>query len=169
MRVGERITFDRGFDAIWLCRANPDAPTALAFHRSEPRQGARSRRTRVSYETSCPRREALQEFFVGLRNRPACTTQGLDADMIRAGIPMGPKTRADRLVIAPRHDGIDEAVGTAIGKIRVAKAETLPILEVVRQRHVDREGRPRSGPCLGGGRFSPNHLLRAQRPAPFPG
>src|SRR5438105_195898 len=80
------------------------------------------------YERSCRRREALQELFVGLGQRLAWTAQGLDTDMIRAGIPMGPKTRADRLVIAPGHDGIDQAVGTAIGKIRLGKAEALPIL-----------------------------------------
>ena len=66
--------------------------------------------------------------------------------MVRAAIPMGLETRADRLVIAPGHDGIHEAVGTAIGKIRVRKAETLPIVEVVRQRQVNCEARPRFGP-----------------------
>src|SRR6202022_2683338 len=62
----------------------------------------------------------------------------------------------------PGHDSVNEAIRTAIGKIRVGKAETLPIVEVVRQRKVYFQARPCLGPCLGWVGFGQNHLLGAE-------
>ena len=60
-------------------------------------------------ETSRPGSEAPQDFFVGLR-RPADTAQGLNADMVRASIPMRLESSPYRLVIAPGHDSVNEAI-----------------------------------------------------------
>src|SRR5260221_9601876 len=63
-----------------------------------------------------------QQLFVG-PTRPV-RVDGLDADMVGAGVPMFLDPLADRRLVTPSHIGVDKPVGTAAIQI-VAKAEPL--------------------------------------------
>ena len=57
----------------------------------------------------------------------------LDADVVGAGVEVRLHTGRDGGLVAPRDEGINEAVAAAVGEIVLAEAEPQPVVHVVRQ------------------------------------
>ena len=139
--------------------------------------GGRRRRTVLDAERS--RAPAAPSSFAARRpGRPTTASSrraGARARHCSAGTSRGPGARActhtwsapaskwartrshDRVLVAPRHDGVDQPVAAAVGEVVVAEAEAAQIVLVVGQADVHRRcGPARSrGPGPGRSRAAP--------------
>src|SRR5262249_25628857 len=93
----------------------------------------------------------------------AFRVERLDAHVIGAGGEMGVDPRADRFLIAPGDDRVDEAVGAAAGKVALPEAEPAPAIDVVLEQHVGRERGARAAAGAGRVGLEQHHLLDAQK------
>src|SRR4051795_8555159 len=65
------------------------------------------------------------------RYRAEVLDEHLDADVVGAGVVVGPHPRHDGVEIAPRHDGVDQPVAAAVDDVFVGEAHPLQVVGVV--------------------------------------
>ena len=77
--------------------------------------------------------------------------EGLDANMVRAGIEVLSYAISDSVRFAPGHDRIDESVASSSGQILVSEPEPAEVVGVVREGEIARGECPGRlvAPCLG--------------------
>ena len=74
----------------------------------------------------------------GAGERGGISEQHLHTHVICACVVVRADALGDRVRIAPRDDGVDEAVGAGGGQVGVSEAEAAQVVRVVRQREVAR-------------------------------
>ena len=79
-----------------------------------------------------PRRQQSEQTLVRQRR----LADGLDADMVRTGAPVLVDAGTDRLFVAPDYHGVDQPIGSAAGKVRVAETQPPPVVDVIGQAQI---------------------------------
>jgi hypothetical protein len=82
--------------------------------------------------------------------------------VIGARVEVGLDAVADHLLVAPRHDRIDEPVAAAVLEVGVGEAEPREVVAVVGQAEIDQHVLARDRARLRGVALEQHHLLRAQ-------
>ena len=75
--------------------------------------------------------------------------------------PVGTDTLANRRVVADDHR-VDQAIGAAIGEVRIGEAKPPPVVAVIRQAQIERQRAARS-PRLCRVGFSYEHLFDTEQ------
>ena len=79
----------------------------------------------------------------------AAVTDRLDADVVGAGLEVLEDAPSDLVLVAPRHERVDERVAAAAGEIFLGEPEPTQVVGVVRQREIPGESLAAEPPCLG--------------------
>ena len=83
----------------------------------------------------------------------------LDADVVGSGVAVGLDALADRGIVAPGDEGVDETVAAAVGEIVVGEPDALPVVRVVGEAEVRRQVQTRNGAGSFGVRVEDDGLL----------
>ena len=87
----------------------------------------------------------------------------LDADVVRARVPVELQALADGALVAPGEVCIHEPVRPAASQVSLREPEAAPVVGVVLERDVGRERRPRCGARLPGIGLQQHHHLGAEQ------
>src|SRR6185503_15917748 len=121
---------------------------------------ARAEVLRRSRSGRC-RGKQIEDPLVDGRAR-AARVDRLNADVIRARIPEKLEALADGAFVSPGDVGIDESVGPAAGKVVVRESEATPVVGIVLELNVEREGRASGRSRLGWIGLEQHHDLRTK-------
>src|SRR4029453_6742594 len=116
----------------------PDRVEARAIYQSRERNPMTRRGGRSAFQHRRSEPAPLRK-----RQRARVGGQHLDAHVVRTGVVVGADAGPDRIDVAPRDDGVDQAIAAAVTDVLVREAEGGEVVHVVRKSEV--HGHVRAG------------------------